>query len=203
MDKRAKTRQHIIESTAELFNKKGFAGTSMADITQATGLTKGSVYGNFKNKDEVATAVFLHNYQLIVEGIAAELKPRNSPLDKIYGYVAFYRREYQMMFLKGGCPLLNTAMDADDTHPLLAEQAKMVLGKWKKHLIRLVEKGQEAGEIDPETVPNRFAMMMISLLEGGIAMAKASGDHSYLFHAFEEIELRIREMSLIPVSGTS
>ena len=52
-----KTRQLIIETAAPIFNKKGYAGTSLSDLTQATGLTKGSIYGNFKNKDEVA-AIF-------------------------------------------------------------------------------------------------------------------------------------------------
>jgi TetR/AcrR family transcriptional repressor of nem operon len=37
---------------------KGYSGTSMSDITAATGLTKGSIYGNFENKDEVAIAAF-------------------------------------------------------------------------------------------------------------------------------------------------
>jgi AcrR family transcriptional regulator len=61
MSKAEKTRQFIIEQTAELFNKKGYAGTSLSDITSATGLTKGSIYGNFENKDEVAKEVYLYN----------------------------------------------------------------------------------------------------------------------------------------------
>ena len=61
MNKAEKTKSFIIEKTATLFNTKGFAGTSLNDITEATGLTKGSVYGNFKNKDEVALAVFEFN----------------------------------------------------------------------------------------------------------------------------------------------
>ena len=54
MSKAEKTRQFNNESTAELFNKKGYAGTSLSDISEATGLTKGSIYGNFENKDDVA-----------------------------------------------------------------------------------------------------------------------------------------------------
>ena len=58
MSKAEKTRQFIIEKTAPIFNKKGFAGTSLSDMTEATGLTKGSIYGNFADKDEVAMAAF-------------------------------------------------------------------------------------------------------------------------------------------------
>ena len=48
MTKAEKTKQYIIEKTAPVFNRKGFAGTSMNDIVEVTGLTKGSIYGNFE-----------------------------------------------------------------------------------------------------------------------------------------------------------
>ncbi len=65
MTKAEQTRAFIIEKTAPLFNKKGFEGTSLSDMTTATGLTKGSIYGNFSNKDEVALEVFDYNLQKI------------------------------------------------------------------------------------------------------------------------------------------
>ena len=61
LSKAERTRQFIIETTASLFNTKGYEGTSLSDLTTATGLTKGSIYGNFENKEEVALAAFDHN----------------------------------------------------------------------------------------------------------------------------------------------
>ena len=59
--KARQTRQFIIDKAAPVFNKKGVSGTSLSDLTRATGLTKGSIYGNFKDKDEVAVCVFQYN----------------------------------------------------------------------------------------------------------------------------------------------
>ena len=56
--KSSRTKQFIIEKTAPVFNAKGYAGTSINDLMIATGLTKGNIYGNFENKDEVALAAF-------------------------------------------------------------------------------------------------------------------------------------------------
>lgn len=50
MSKAERTKQFIIEKTAPIFNAKGYMGTSMNDIMNATGLTKGSIYGNFETK---------------------------------------------------------------------------------------------------------------------------------------------------------
>jgi TetR/AcrR family transcriptional repressor of nem operon len=58
MTKAEKTKAFIIERSAPLFNSKGYSGTSMNDLMEITGLTKGSIYGNFENKDEVALAAF-------------------------------------------------------------------------------------------------------------------------------------------------
>ncbi len=60
MNKAERTRHFIIEKAAPIFNTKGYAGTSLSDMTEATGLTKGSIYGNFADKDEVALACFEH-----------------------------------------------------------------------------------------------------------------------------------------------
>ena len=69
MSKAERTKNFIIEKTAPLFNMKGYSGTSMSDITAATGLTKGSIYGNFENKDEVAIAAFLFRWQKYPEAL--------------------------------------------------------------------------------------------------------------------------------------
>ena len=47
------TKQYILEKIAPIFNKNGYAGTSLSDVTKATGLTKGAIYGNFKDKEEI------------------------------------------------------------------------------------------------------------------------------------------------------
>ena len=58
LSKSAQTKQFIIEKAAPIFNKKGFAATSMNDILEATGLAKGGVYGNFTSKEEIALLAF-------------------------------------------------------------------------------------------------------------------------------------------------
>src|SRR5262245_13558435 len=58
MTKAQRTRLHIIEKTAPLFNMNGFDGTSLADLCRVTGLTKGALYGNFLDKEELATEAF-------------------------------------------------------------------------------------------------------------------------------------------------
>ena len=83
MSKSENTKAYIIERTAPVFNKKGYTGTSLADLTEATGLTKGALYGNFKNKDEIALAVFDHNAALVKEFFFGRHVSFSNPLDQL------------------------------------------------------------------------------------------------------------------------
>ena len=68
------TRQFIIEKSAPIFNTKGYSATSMNDILQATGLTKGGVYGNFESKDQIAVEAFDLSIGKVKEGIRFKTK---------------------------------------------------------------------------------------------------------------------------------
>src|ERR1700736_1101389 len=123
MNKAEKTKQFIVEKTAPIFNTKGYAGTSLSDMTDATGLTKGSIYGNFTNKDEVALAAFDHNWKKVAGIIRQEMDKKSTMKEKLLVYVNVYDNFLQLPFPAGGCPLLNTAIEADDTHPILKKKA--------------------------------------------------------------------------------
>lgn len=173
--KAERTRQYIVEKTAPVFNARGYAGTSINDLTEATGLSKGSIYGNFENKDEVALAAFDYNFDQIVHYLKSEMSVRETILEKLLVYPDTYRNFLELPFLKAGCPVLNTSTEADDTHPLLREKAANALDFWKKSVERLIQKGIELGDIKPDTNAAAFAIVLMSLVEGAVMQAKVTG----------------------------
>jgi TetR/AcrR family transcriptional repressor of nem operon len=192
-----RTRQLIIESAAPIFNKKGYAGTSMSDLTTATGLTKGSIYGNFKDKDDVAVHAFQHNIDLIFDFFSKELKAAGPTLDKLLAYPRGFRKVYRMILSYGGCPILNTAVEADDTHAVLRKMAMDVLAKWKKSIVTLIEKGKSEGVIDAATQAQNMAEILIAIMEGGSVLSKVTGEESYMLNAIDTAEKMIDDMRTI------
>ena len=193
-----RTRQLIIETAAPIFNKKGYAGTSMADLTSATGLTKGSIYGNFKNKNDVAVNAFQHNIDLIFDFFSKEIKAAGSTLDKLLAYPRGFRKIYPMILAYGGCPILNTGVEADDTHAVLRKMAVDVLARWKKSIVVLIAKGIEEGHIDASTDAQSTAEILISLMEGGSVLAKVTGEASYMLNAIDTTETMIEALRRTP-----
>jgi TetR/AcrR family transcriptional regulator, transcriptional repressor for nem operon len=191
MKKSERTKQFIIAQTAAIFNKKGFAGTSMADITGATGLTKGAIYGNFANKEEVALAAFAFNYGQIRKTVHVALQKAENTREKLLAYVDFYKEYYETIFQWGGCPILNVSSDSDDAHPLLFQKVKSALESWRNNLISIIEEGLSKGEVKPETNPDTFADMFISLIEGGILLSKSLGNNQSLLSNLELLKKQI------------
>lgn len=172
MTKAERTRKFIIEQTAPIFNKKGYNGTSMADITAATGLTKGAVYGNFADKDEVAAAVLEYNIDRLNQRIQQDVDKETSPTAKLYAYIKTYKEVVPEVFSIGGCSYMNTAVEVDDTNPALYKIIQSKFKNWITKLETIIETGRETGEFKPDTNATAFAYFFISLVEGSILLAK-------------------------------
>jgi TetR/AcrR family transcriptional repressor of nem operon len=175
-----RTRERIIETSAAIFNMKGYAGTSMSDLTEATGLTKGSIYGNFTNKEEVALAVFDYNHKRVLQLVQAKAGRETSSYDQLMAYVTAYDHYTRNGFPEGGCPILNTAVEADDTNVLLKERAAKAVNKWKKTVQDLYTAGIDSGEFKKILDPAQFALSLIALIEGGLMIAKVTNSQNNL-----------------------
>ena len=191
MTKAERTRQSIIEKTAPIFNAKGFAGTSLNDMITATGLTKGSIYGNFVNKDDVALAVFDYNYGKVASHIKNQVHLQNTAIEKLLVYPQTFRNFLKLPFLQAGCPVLNTSTEADDTHPLLREKAINALGVWQKYMEKLINRGIQNNEIKEDTNANHFAAITMSLIEGAVMQAKVTGKTTVLNITMDHLETMI------------
>lgn len=194
MNKAEKTRQFIVEMTAPVFNEKGYTGTSLNDMTNATGLTKGSIYGNFANKDEVALACFDHNLQKVGMIIRQEMDKKTTFKDKLLVYVHVYENFLKHPFPAGGCPILNTATEADDTHPLLKQKAADAIHNWKNIITGLIEKGIQQGEFSKHTNVEQTALTMIATIEGCIMITKLTGKMNYRKAIMQSVEKLINEL---------
>lgn len=191
MSKAESTKQFIIEKTAPVFNIKGYAGTSINDLTKATGLTRGGIYGNFENKDEVAIAAFDYNFQRVAMYIKDQMENRDAVIDKLLVYPETYRNFMKLAFLRNGCPLANASTEADDTHPLLREKTANALNYWRSSIERHLKTGMENGEIKSTIVINEVVAVIAGLIQAGILQAKVSGKMNYLNASMDFLERMI------------
>lgn len=180
MSKAEKTRQFIIEKTAPIFNRKGYAATSLADITEATGLTKGSIYGNFENKEEVVIEALRYNVSKRSGGLDEVISASQNPLDALIGMLEYHREKLMQVLKTGGCPMLNAATEADNHLEFLKKTVQRQFQGWQKKFIQVIEDGQTQGFFKKDISADNYAKEFIMLIEGGILLSGTLDDKKYM-----------------------
>ena len=190
------TRQLIIEKALPIFNQKGYAGASLSDITSATGITKGAIYGNFKNKDEVASAAFERGVSIVTGQIAKRVRAEKTAPRKLMAMIEYYAEYINDPPIPGGCPILNSSIEADDNLSFLRSKIIRSIALIKDSLTKMINRGIVEGQIHKDVNAEEFAVFFYATIEGAISLSRIEGDgRSYKF-VKDYLEKRINEISV-------
>ena len=141
-------------------------------IVQATGYQKGGIYQHFKSKMDLANACFWYNYRKLFSGYMGNISSEDSPKDQLKSFVKNYQYFVRNAPLPGGCPVLNTAIEADDIYEDLRISASEALGEWVSALVDVIIQGQEQSQFKSDVDPQSVAEFFIATVEGAIMMGK-------------------------------
>lgn len=191
--KAERTTAYIIETVAPIFNKHGYVGTSMNDLTEATGLTKGALYGNFENKEALALAAFHHNSTLLLNAIDEKLNSDGTALQKIFSLTDFYRHYDVFTGSMGGCPVLNVGVDANNNNALLKSATNEIIRTIEGKIALVLENGVKNNEIKLPVRPLQFAKQLYTMIQGAIAMATITNDRKYLINTIAYLDVLVKK----------
>ena len=183
MSKGERTREAILERAVVLFNQKGYTGVSLADIMEATGLQKGGIYNHFNSKESLAVEAFDYGFKVTGRAMLESVKGVTSPIERLKGFVRFFYDYYRNPPLTGGCIVLNTAIDADDSNPELKQRAQQAMEAWRAMICRAIRRGIDQYQIKDTVDPEYLSTVIISTLEGGIMMSKLYDDGRHVDYA--------------------
>lgn len=191
-----RTRDEIIRRAAPVFNKRGFAGASMADIVAAVGIEKGGIYNHFKSKEELAFAVFEWAVAQMEARHAARYVRSDSRYDNLISAIRAFAATAIERPIEGGCPLINTAVESDDTNPAMRERVRAVFARWCAAFTGLIRKAIEAGELSSGVDPESLGTAIVSSLEGALLISNVSGTDAPMHQAAGMVEALVASKRL-------
>ncbi|MDJ0680300.1 MAG: TetR/AcrR family transcriptional regulator [Xenococcaceae cyanobacterium MO_167.B52] len=206
MSKAEQTKARIIEQAAILFNQKGYAGVSISDIMQVTGLKKGGIYNHFDGKDELAIAAFDYAVNLVTKKVWHALKQEEKAIARLKALLDIHLDYIDEPPLPGGCPIMNTAIEWDDAHSvmgnsnigiILRDRSKQAMDSWCNLIIAIVKKGIKKGEIKPTVESDTVATILISSIEGGIMISKLYQDSIHLKRVIANLHIYLDNLALV------
>ncbi|MCI0398404.1 MAG: TetR/AcrR family transcriptional regulator [Chloroflexi bacterium] len=181
------TKEMILHKAAEVFNRQGYFGASLSDIMAATGLEKGGIYNHFANKDDLALQAYDYAVGLVEQAFTAALQNKRQAIDRLLALANVFRDMPKGFPVPGGCPVHNTAVKADEAHPLLRDRARQTMTEWHNVIRRIVQRGIERGEVRPEINPDALATLFIATLEGAIMLTRLYDDPVYMNQALDHL----------------
>lgn len=188
-----KTKQMVIKEAARVFNKYGYVGTSVSDLTRATGLTSGAIYGSFKGKKDLAGQAFDYNSDKLLSGYKNCLD-KGSAKEQLFRLIDFPAKGMAPVFDEG-CPILNMGVEADDTLPWMREKVLKTLHSLVQLFKKVLDDGCSNGEfikIDTQG----YSLFLISAIEGSIMMAKTMQDINLILNTSDQLKRDVEQRIL-------
>lgn len=181
------TRERIIQSSAALFNVRGYAGTSMSDIIDVTGVQKGGIYRHFESKEAIMLAAFDYAMQRRIREVQAALTTQQGAVDQLHAISLSFLALLEPAALPGGCPILNAAVEADDLYPPLKAQVQQGLETLHLLIRQVVADGVIRGELQPFVSGEIVATVLIAACEGALMMTRLCDDRAHLHRTIDHL----------------
>lgn len=170
MTKGEETRRKIVAAAAPIFNQHGYDGSSLSTLMEATGLKKGGIYRHFSSKEELAAEAFDYTWEAAWKARMVHVDDQATGPGKLKQLIANFI-DYRPG-IAGGCPVLNTAVDADNGNPVLRARVEKALRFWKTRLQKIVKQAEERGELSPRVDRKAVATLIVATLEGALMISR-------------------------------
>jgi TetR/AcrR family transcriptional repressor of nem operon len=190
------TKEKILKKSGILFNTKGYKATSLSDITNATGYTKGAIYRHFTSKEELEKETLFHLSSIMFNETKQRIKAQLNAGDKLRAVFRYFESYITDPVVKGGCPLLNAAIEADDAHPTLRKAALKILDILRDSVIAILENGIRYEQIRADIDREFYATLIIASLEGAIMMSKLRGNNDDIRRVVAHLEQQVEKIEL-------
>ncbi len=191
---KASQRRHaILVSAAPIFNRHGFAGTSIAEILAATELEKGGLYNHFASKEELALETFEYAFGEVQAYFSRELSAVTSGYARLVAFIDAFERYVERPVVDGGCPLANAALEADDALPFLRERVREAFQTLRDAVAHNVGRAIAKGEFAAATDREALTDMLVAALEGALLLARALRSRSHVQRVARSLRAMLAE----------
>ncbi|HYO05206.1 MAG TPA: TetR/AcrR family transcriptional regulator [Mycobacterium sp.] len=165
--------EDVVAAARDQFWSAGYAGTSLDDLTEVTGLGRGSLYGAFGDKHGLYLRALDDYCTGTMASVADDLgAPGVSAFDRLVGHL---RNEASTTPAEArrGCLLAKSAAELGSTDKDVARRVKASMQKHQALLADTVAAAQRDGDIDPAVEPDQLALLVLTFLRGSEALRKS------------------------------
>lgn len=189
------TREKILDEARLLFKQKGFGATTINDLLNASGTTKGNLYFHFADKETLGLEVLKREQQSFYRFIEQAFSGKSAAAGLDHFFHNALEKNRQSGFI-GGCLFGNAALETSDTSPLFAGLVRDVFAEWIKKFAEKIVSAQAAGQIRTDIPAGDLAEMVVATIEGGIMQSRLQKSEIPLKRSLETLR-KVLELKII------
>ncbi|WP_328518758.1 TetR/AcrR family transcriptional regulator [Kribbella sp. NBC_00359] len=170
-------RAQIVAAARRCVIEEGFHKTTMADVIRESGLSAGAVYGYFKSKEEIVSAIAedaLSTIDELFEGILADDRPL-SPLAALEATITHVVKVAE----SPGGDVTRVAVQAWSEalrNDAILQTARGKYCQLRDHFLEVARRAQADGTVDPDADPRDIAQVMFGMIPGFVLQRLLIGD---------------------------
>jgi AcrR family transcriptional regulator len=173
-ERSARTRAALLESAARGLSRRGYGNLVLEDVAREAGYTRGALYHQFKDKEDLALAVVRWADETWRKEVGEPAKLQDDPVDALLalarGHAVLCRRDVARVAI--GLRLEFSGQDHPVGHALDEVSAGLV-----KRCARLITAGRRAGSIPPGPPAKTVAQAFVGALEGTVIALAGQAPH--------------------------
>ncbi|WP_394829188.1 TetR/AcrR family transcriptional regulator [Pendulispora albinea] len=172
-----------VATAMNVFWQKGYGATTPADLVEALGIGKGSLYNTFENKRALFEQALRRYGDERVAGLVGELAKPGPVRARLQAALERLAAPERAKLRRRGCMAVNTAAECADDDESAAAIVRGIFERMERALQATIEEGQRSGEIDPHRNAKDLASLMLTTILGMTVIAKVSAKPDALLRA--------------------
>lgn len=184
----SETKRKLLDAGVSLMRAKGFNATTVDDICETAGVTKGAFFHYFEGKSDIARAAIERFREGKHEEFqAAEFRTLADPLDRVYGRLDFIKENIGGTKRRTkGCLIGMLAQELALTHPEFRSLCRDSFNRIAREFEADLTEAKRLHAPNVEFDPKALALLYVSIYQGSTMMAKASGDNLVMLNNLEQ-----------------
>jgi AcrR family transcriptional regulator len=183
----------VVAAARDEFWSRGYAATSVDDLTSVTGLGKGSLYGAFGDKHGLFLLALDDYIATAMESVRTQLRdPVHSAYDRLTRHIRAQARAIAADKTRRGCMMAKSAAELGAVDDDVERSVERAYAEWLAELVDCIKEAQRDGAIDKKQNPQALATTLLAFMRGQEALHKGGAKPAQIRAAADQM------ISLIP-----
>ena len=195
VSKGTQTRQKIVEKGLQLFCLKGYTNTSVNDILQATGLTKGGLYGHFAGKEDLWYAVYDEALSIWRKVVFQGIQSNAAPLERIQTLIENdIKNKLGGNVFGGGCFFHRMLVELSGQSDAMCDHLMRGFKQLADLLCTWLKEADQQGQLKENLDFSEIANYIVISLNGAAALHGSTRNPAILDQTLSQLRFYIRQL---------